>query len=315
MLDFNPRYKRYHIPSHMNPFYTFEDDQDNIRKYNGEQDDRYQQLVLGRHGQAAFQVIPRETMIVETYPFYSYQYNSSHMNKGIRFDDHLKLPPIPDGTETTVIAIDPGFVDSAIIQVFARDKRGVWRVFVRYRLRRIDYNEQQNIIHWIAKFYNSPVVAIDIGAGGNGSAIMHNLMFNETYRGHKYDKRMVGVQFAEKLLSGYDDVGDELFQDAKGYAANELAQLIQEGKLVFSELDHEGMGELERVAKQKSVAGRDRYFVLSDRGAGADEEDHVFASFIVWTLATKSDVPNPTLRKLGKARGSYTKDAPLQNGP
>lgn len=43
-LDFNPRYKRYHIPSHMNPFYTFEDDQDNIRKYNGEQDDRYQQL-------------------------------------------------------------------------------------------------------------------------------------------------------------------------------------------------------------------------------------------------------------------------------
>jgi hypothetical protein len=167
----------------------------------------------------------------------------------------------------------------------------------------------------LAQFYNSPTIAIDIGAGGNGSAIMHNLMFNETYRGHKYDKRMVGVQFSEKLLSGYDDEGEELFQDAKGYASNELAQIIQDGRLVFSELDHEGMGELERVAKQKSTSGRDRYFVLSDRGAGADEEDHIFACYIVWTIATKQDVPNPTLRKLAKPRGLTTFDTPLKNGP
>jgi hypothetical protein len=314
MLDFNTRYKRYHIPSHMNPFYTFEDDQENIKKYNGEQDDRYQQLVLGRHGSAAFQVIPRESMIVETYPFYSFQYNSGHINKGIKFEDHLKRPTLPDGVEATVIAIDPGFVDSAIIQVFGRTK-GVWRTYVRYRLKRIDFNEQQNIIHWIAQFYGSSIIAIDIGAGGNGAAIMHNLMFNDTYKGNKYDKRMVGVQFSEKLLAGYDDEGEELHQDAKGYAANELAQLIQDGRLVFSELDYEGMGELERVAKQKSTTGRDRYFVLSDKGAGADEEDHIFAAYIVWTLATKADVPNPTTRKLAKARGLHTADTPLQNGP
>lgn len=314
MLDHNPRYKRYHIPSHMNPFYSFDDDQENIRKYNGEQDDRYQQLVLGRHGQAAFQVIPRESMIVETFAFNSFQYNSGHTNKGIRFDEHLKRPALPSDVETTIIAIDPGFVDSAIIQVFGRTK-GIWRTYVRYRLRRIDFNEQQNIIHWIAQFYQSPRIAIDIGAGGNGSAIMHNLMYNETYRGHQYDKRMIGVQFSEKLVSGYDDVGDELFQDAKGYAANELAQLIQEGRLVFSELDHEGMGELERVAKQKTTSGHDRYFVLSDRGAGPDPEDHIFAAYIVWALAIRSEVLNPTLRKLGRPKGSYTPDKPLQNAP
>lgn len=313
-LDYSDRYKRYHIPSHMNPFYTFEDDQHNIKKYNGEQDDRYQQLVLGRHGQAAFQVIPRESMIVEDYPFFSFQYNSGHINKGIKFEDHLKRPSLPDGVETTVISIDPGFVDSAIIQVFGRTK-GVWRTYLRYRLRRIDFNEQQNIIHWIAQAYKSPIIAIDIGAGGNGSAIMHNLMFNETYRGNQYDKRMMGVQFGEKLLSGYDDEGEELFQNAKGYAANELAQIIQDGRLVFSSIDHEGMGELERVAKQKSTSGNDKYFVLSDRGAGADDEDHIFAAYVVWTLAIKADVPNPTIRKLAKPQGLHTKDSPLQTGP
>lgn len=306
LLDHNPRYKRYHIPSHMNPYYSYEDDQDNIRKYNGEQDDRYQQLVLGRHGQAAFQVIPRESMIVETYPMISLQYNSSHTNKGIKFEDHLSRPTLPDNVESTLLAIDPGFVDSAIIQVMGRDKKGTWRTYVRYRLKRIDFNEQQNIIHWLAKFYNSPIIAIDIGAGGNGAAIMHNLMYNETYRGQKYDKRMVGVQFSEKLLAGYDDAGEELMQEAKAYAANQLAQLIQEGRLIFSELDHEGMGELERVAKQKSTSGRDRYFVLSDRGAGADDEDHIFAAYIVWTLAIKSAVANPNLKKLGKPKGSHT---------
>lgn len=95
-------------------------------------------------------------------------------------------------------------------------------------------------------------------------------------------------------------------QEAKAYAANQLAQLIQEGRLIFSELDHEGMGELERVAKQKSTSGRDRYFVLSDRGAGADDEDHIFAAYIVWTLAIKSAVANPNLKKLGKPKGSHT---------
>lgn len=299
----------------MNPYYSFEDDQENIRKYNGEQDDRYQQLVLGRHGQAAFQVIPRETMHVESaskFPFYSYQYNSAHNNKGIRFEDQLQRPAIKDA-DVTVIAIDPGFVDSAIIQVFSRDKFGVWRTNVRYRLKRIDFNEQQNIIHWIAQYYNSGIIAIDIGAGGNGSSIMHNLMYGEPYKGHKYDKRLVGLQFKENVLSGYDENGEELFQEAKSYATQELARIIQEQRLIFSELDHEGMGELERVVKMKSTAGRDRYFVINEKGAGASEEDHIYASYVVWALAIRQDVPNPMQRTLARSQGSHVINDPLHN--
>ncbi len=314
-LDHNPRYKRYHIPSHMNPYYSFEDDQNNIRTYLGEQSDLYQQLVLGRHGQAAYQVIPRETMHVESaskFPFYSYQYNSTHHNKGVRFEDHLQRPAIKD-VETTMIAIDPGFVDSAIIQVFSKDKFNVWRTNVRYRLKRIDFNEQQNIIHWIAQYYGSSVIAIDIGAGGNGSSIMHNLMYGDSYKGHKYDKRMVGIQFKENVLSGYDDEGEELFQEAKAFATVELARIIQEQRLIFSELDHEGMGELERVVKMKSTAGRDRYFVMNEKGAGAADEDHIYASYVVWAMASRQDVPNPHRKTLARSQGSHSDNDPLRN--
>lgn len=247
-------------------------------------------------------------MHVETYQFHSYQFNSSHALKGIPFEQQLQRPTLPDNIDATMFAIDPGFVDSAIIQVLGKDKKGAWRTYIRYRLKRVDFNEQQNIIHWLAQYYNPGVIAIDIGAGGNGAAIMHNLMYNDSYKGNKYDKKMIGIQFGEKLLAGYDDTGEELYQDAKGYAANELAQLIQDGRLIFSEFDHEGMGELERVAKQKSMAGKDRYFVLSNKGSGADEEDHIFAAYIVWTLAIKSEVSNPSARKLAKPQGLHTVD-------
>lgn len=305
MLDHTPKYKKYHIPAHNNPFYTYEDDQDNIRKYGGEQDDRYVQLVTGRHGQAAFQVIPRDSMIVETYPFYNLRYNSSHILKGIKFQDHLDRPRLPATIEYLMLAIDTGFVDPTVIHVMGRDNKGAWRTYIRYRLTRIDFNEQQNIIDWLASYYNVSKIAIDIGSGGNGASMMHNLMHGEQYRGKKYDKRCVGIQFSENVISGYDPEGEELVQDGKAYAANELSILVQEGRLIFSELDHEGMNELERVAKQKGLSGKDRYFVLSEKGTTKDDEDHILAAYLVFVLAVRQDVLNPTLKKLGGATGLY----------
>ncbi len=301
-----PRFKKYHIPSHMNPFYSREDDIDNLRKYGGENDDRYQQLVLGKHGQAAFQVIPREHMITETFAFVSYRYNSSHILKGMDYTDVLERPTLPKDTRAVILAIDPGFVDPTIIQVMGADNRGVWRTYVRYRLTRIDFNEQQKIIDWIATYYNAAKIAIDIGAGGNGASMMHNLMYSDEYKSRDYEHKMIGVQFSEQLIAGYDDEGEELKQDSKAYAANELSKIVQEGRLIFSDIDQEALSQLERVAKQKSTAGRDRYFVLNDRGAGADDDDHIFAAYICFVLAIRTTVLNPTIKTLAPPSGSYS---------
>lgn len=308
----SPHYKKYHIPSHMNPYYTFDIDQENIRKYGGRQDDRYQNLVLGRHGNAAYQVIPRDSIITEPFVFYSFTYSAVQAMKGKSFQDVLDRPnAIPKDSTKVIFAIDPGFVDPTVIQILALDKHNKWRTHLRYKLRRIDFNEQQAIIDWLAKFYKPDIIAIDIGAGGQGPSIMHNLMYSPDYAATNYQQKMFGVQFSELLVAGYDDDGEELKQDTKTYAANELATIVQEGRLIFSELDHEGLSQLERVAKTKSTAGKDRYYVLSDNGSGPDPDDHIFASYICFIVATRQDVANVHAKKLGKASGTYHSTMPL----
>lgn len=301
------KYKKYRIPAHNNPYYTKEDDVDNIKRYGGEQDDRYQQLVLGRHGAAAFQVIPRESITIEPFEFFSLRYNSSHTLKGLHFDEVLQRPKLPNTIKDVIISIDPGFVDPTVIHIMGRDNKGVWRTFVRYRLTRIDFNEQQKIIDWLASYYNAVCIAIDVGAGGNGAAIMHNLINSAEYKSKNYDKRIIGLQFSENVIAGYDEQGEELKQDAKGYAANELAKLIQQGLLVFSEVDYEGISQIERIAKQKTMSGKDRYFVLNEKGAGADDDDHIFASYICFVLSIRVSPENVFTRKLGKPSGVYTR--------
>lgn len=47
LLDMQtPKYKKYRIPAPNNPFYTYENYLDDLRRYGGEQDDRFQQLNL-----------------------------------------------------------------------------------------------------------------------------------------------------------------------------------------------------------------------------------------------------------------------------
>jgi hypothetical protein len=302
----DPKYKRYRIPSHNNPFYTKEQDIINLREWGGEQDDRYQQLALGRHGAAAFQVISRDDISVATYPFSNYRYNSAQKLKGIRFSDVLQTPKLPDDVTDIVMAIDPGFVDPTVIHIIGKGKTQTWRTYMRYTLMRVDFNEQTIILDWIATAYNVGLLAIDIGAGGNGASLLHNLVHDERYKSKNYSKRARGINFSEKVLSGYTADNEELTMEAKNHAANVLVRIIQDGELEFSSVDFEGISQIERIAKQKTISGRDRYFVLSERGSGADSNDHIFASYLCFALALDYGITNEPMKKLGQAIGSYT---------
>lgn len=300
------KYKKYRIPSHNNPYYSKNNNIEEIKRFGGEQSDGYQQMVLGRHGSAAFQVIPRDSIITETFEFTSKLYASGHKYKGQTYADVLTRPKLPDYLTSLVMAIDPGFVDSCIIQIMGRDKKGIWRTYIRYRLNRIDFKEQEKIIHWLAQHYNIQNIAIDIGAGGGGSGIMHSLIHGDEYKNKNYESKIRSIQFSEHIIAGYNELGEELKQDAKSFAANELAKFVQEGQLVFSEIDQEGISQMERVAKQKSMNGRDQYFVMSDKG-GKDNDDHIFASYICFMMAIREEVIYQARRKLGKPKGAFTK--------
>lgn len=301
----DPKYKKYRIPSHNNPFYTKAMDNQNLREAGGEQDDRYQQLVLGRHGNAAFQLISRDDIVTATYPFNVYRYNGAQKLSGIKFEDVLQRPKLPE-LKAIVLAIDPGYVDPTVINLVGQDMKGIWKTYVRYTLTRIDFNEQTTIIDWLATHYGVGTVSIDVGAGGNGASILHNLVNDERYKTKNYASRVHGVQFAEKLVVGVDEQDQEMTLEAKSHAVNLLVKMIQDGELVFSEHDHEGMSQMERISKQKTLNGRDRFFILSDKGAGIDSNDHIFASYICFVLALDSGISTAAVVKLASPDGAYT---------
>lgn len=161
----SPSFKKYRIPSPNNPYFTYQDWIDAIKRYSGEDTDLFQQLVLAKPGSASFSVINRDAMILLPVPFYSYRYTSSDKAKGKAYKDVLQLPKLFKNHEGVILGIDTGFVDPTVIQLFVKENN-VWRVFARWKLTRIEFPEQEEIIDWIATAYQVGRIGLDVGAGG-----------------------------------------------------------------------------------------------------------------------------------------------------
>ena len=112
----------------------------------------------------------------------------------------------------------------------------------------------------------------------------------------------------EKIVVGLRESGEEVADDAKSHGTKVLVTEVQSSRLVFSDVDHEGISQLERISKQKLSTGKDRYFVLSDRGSGADSNDHIYASYICFGIAIDRGLVKPAqaTRKLPTVSGVYT---------
>lgn len=299
-----PKYKKYRIPSPNNPYFTLDDWNDSLRKYGGIEEDIFQQLVLGRHGSASFQVIPRDAFILEPYDFYSYRFSNNDKLKGKRFEDILKLHPVR-GQDAIIMSIDTGFTDPTVIQVIGV-KGDEYRTFVRYRLTKIDYPEQERIIHFLSKAYNPSRIAIDVGAGGGGAGIYQSLTSREEYASGNYVDRILTVLFNERVPVGRTEDDTELNEVFRSWGSKELARLVSEGKVIFSEVDMEGVSQLERLTRQKRITGNDHYFIMSERGSGASDDDHIFASYLCFVYALRGKVQNVRQASLGKPSGNIT---------
>jgi hypothetical protein len=281
-----PKFKKYRIPAPNNPYFTLDDWNDSLRKYGGIEEDIFQQLVLGKHGSASFQVIPRDAFTTEPFDFYSFRFSNNDKSKGRKFEDVLKLQPIKD-QDTIVFGIDTGFTDPTLIHIIGI-KDGIYRTFVRHRLTKIDYPEQERVIHYLTKFYNPSKITIDVGAGGGGAGIVQSLLTREDYAGTKYAERVVSVLFNERVPVGRTDDDSELTEVFRSWGSKELARIIAEGQLVFSEIDVEGISQLERLTRQKRITGNDNYFIMSERGSGASDDDHIFASYLCFIYGQRS---------------------------
>lgn len=290
MLDQQDQnFKKYRIPGPLNTRWSLGDHMEAMRKYGGEDSDDFAHLVLGQHGNPVYTLIPYETITIEPFEIYSYRYSGDDIQQQRTYKDRLGLPKIEEKyTERVVLSIDTGYTDPTIIHVMGQDRAGIWRTLIRYRLTRIPFPEQANIIDWIATNYNADHICLDLGAGGSGIAVLQDLMSDRFSNHKKYRKMVSGARFNDVLITGQDPSGNDLKMQAKASAAQLLARMIEDKSLRFSELDMEGISQLSRVASHRLASGESRYFVMSDRGAGEAKDDHIFASYIVFMIALQT---------------------------
>jgi hypothetical protein len=295
----NKRFKKYRIPAPNNPYFTYQDYIQAMKDYGGEDSDLFQQLILGRHGRGSEVVISRDNIQIEPFDFYNYAFRSRDKLKGMEFVEKLHRPDFKDYSQF-MAGIDTGFVDPTIIQIFGL-KHDKWYLVARYLLQRIETPEQEHIINWLDDHYQFSKIMIDLGAGGQGPSIIQSLKSRDEYKHKHYDDRIFGVQFAEKILAGFTDSQKELMVDTKTIGADELVRRLHQKEIVLSELDSEALSQLERLAKQKSITGEVKYFILGESGKGVSQNDHIFASFICFAIGIRSINFSKKKKKLGRS--------------
>jgi intein/homing endonuclease len=293
------RFKKYRIPATNNPFFTYKDFEQAKKDYGGEESDLFQNLVLGRHGKGSEQVISRDDIQVENFSFYREQLTHSDLDKGYTYQSKLTLHKLD--YELFYAGIDTGYVDPTIISVFGL-KNGKWYFVARYRLQRIEYPMQEEIINYLHEHYHFARIMIDIGSAG--SSIYQGLLGRDQYKSKKYKDITTPVQFGERIPVGTDEFGREIIRDTKTVGADELVRFLQAKQIVLSEVDTECISEVERIAKQKNLNGQDRYFILSEQGKGASKNDHIFASLICFCIGIRDmSFLRKKKKKLGRSIG------------
>lgn len=295
------RFKKYRIPAPNNPFFTEGDFNQALRDYGGEDTDLFQNLVLGRHGKGSEQVLSLNDIELTPHDFYVQSFTNQDKLKGISYEN--KFIRHAFSYESYIAGIDTGFVDPTVIQIFGL-RNGKWYLCARYKLQRIEYPEQEAIIHWLHQFYHFRIISIDLGAAGGGATILQSLVSRAEYKSFKYEQIMQGITFNEHVLVGYNDKNEELKIDTKSVGAAALVSFVQSKQIVLSEIDAEGISELERIVKQRTISGQDRYFILSEQGKGKSGADHIFASFICFAMAIRDmSFIKKKNKKLGRTIG------------
>lgn len=256
---------------------------------------------MGRHGTPAQQVLSSESIKRESFDFYSYRFTQNNKVKGETYEQVLDRPRLPEGLTRVYLSVDSGYVDPSVLNIWGQDKKGIWRNYVRYRLQRIDYPEQERIINWLDDVYAFSLIGLDIGAGGNGASLLQGLSSRDEYKPKQYSKRIIGVNNGESVVVGRNDTtGNDIKKDVKSVGTEELIRRIEDTEIIFSELDAEGTSELEKIAKQRGINGVDKYFIMSDSGRGKSGSDHHYASCIVFAMMIR-DSGGKKKKKLGRS--------------
>ena len=294
------RWSRYNVSRLQSPRYSKDQHKSDLKQYGGEEGDDYVHLVLGEHGSPAFSVFDRKLMKIESYEVTLGLINNLTLEQaGGKFNEILRAPDmIGIDADLIACAIDAGFSNDPTIITILYMVKEVWRIFLRYELRRIKYPTQAKIINWLDNIYGFNMITLD--AGSSGLALGQMLQDLEEFKGKDYQKRLTLVDFQGGVVTGYDEEGKEIKDRVRKFTIQTLQKWSQNDHLiVFSDRDDEMVSELERVGFTRDLLGQPKFFVYSPSG-GQRGDDHILASLLTWVYGYYYEYYSPGKPGKGK---------------
>ena len=294
----DPNYTRFNIPQQLNPRYTDTDEIRNRKQFGGIESEDYIHLVLGRHGTPVYALFSREKMKIGMYDSPVFKVIGSKLKEmPMLLKDTLRLlPDVPRNARNIAFGIDLGYSEPTVIIVFAKVQE-VWRFVVRIILTQVPYPKQQEFIAAMDLKYNPDFIGID--AGGVGLSTVQNLLHDERYERQRLYERLLPIDFNSNIHVGYDEDGEEMKERAKVYGMQQLQEMVNGHRLVFSSVDDDIITELERTVYSRSPSGNIIYRTMTERG-GKFGDDHNVAAMLAFTLAWFEKYDSQFLRRKHK---------------
>ena len=296
------KWSRHNVSRLQSPRYSLDQNKSDLKQYGGEEGDDYVHLVLGEHGSPAFSVFDRKLMKIESYDVVVGMLNNLTLEQaGGKFYEVLKAPDMTMNYDLVACAIDAGFSNDPTIITILYSQEGLWRIFLRYELRRIKYPMQAKIIDWLDNIYGFNMVTLD--AGSSGLALGQMLQDLEEFKFKNYEKRLTLVDFQGGIVVDYTEDGKEVKDRVRKFTIQTLQKWCQNDQIIiFSEKDDEMISELERVGFTRDMLGQPKYFVYSPTG-GQRGDDHILASILTWVYGYYYEYYSP---EKPKSRGKYS---------
>jgi len=301
--NLDEKWSRYNVSRLQSPRYTEDQNKSDLKQYGGAEGDDYIHLVLGEHGVPAFSVFDRKLMKIESYDVVLGMLNNLTLEQaGGKFYEVLKAPDIISAKPDLIAcAVDAGFSNDPTIITILYRQDSLWRIFLRYELRRIKYPMQAKIINWLDNIYGFNMITLD--AGSSGLALGQMLQDLDEFKGKDYQKRLTLVDFQGGVVVDYNEDGKEVKDRVRKFTIQTLQKWSQNDQIiVFSDRDDEMLSELERVGFTRDMLGQPKYFVYSPMG-GQRGDDHILASLLTWVYGYYYEYYSP---EKPKTKGKYS---------
>lgn len=278
-------YIRFNIAQTMMSFWTPELEFKARQKYRALQEDTedYKHYVLGQHGIPAFNVFDRAHFIKEDFETAKEIYTQSSFERVMTFgpegkidyhvEDVIQCPPLPYNLKNPRIGCgyDVGYrPDPAVFFIMYEHGPGEWRNLVRVVLEGVEYPIQRYVLAWLDKVYKFNFVGIDMG--GPGKVQYQDLTGDSSeFRAYNYKTRLFPLEFGGYRVVAIDENNEEVKDQIKRVAVENLSRWVHEGRFHFSKNDTDLMEELERTKFTRTITGEPVY---------RTENDHQMAAFM-----------------------------------